>query len=293
MRDTFLRDLRYAWRTLRRAPVAAATIVVTVGLGLGLVAAVYTIVNMLIFNVDEVRNPHELFGVERGASAVAEATTFTRADYDALLRETNVFVDAFASTSDVTGLVEGVRREGRLVTGNFFRMLGVSAERGRAFTPADDEPGSAAVLVLSHRAWVQHYDSDPTVVGRTYRVNDTPFEIVGVMPDGFRGLEVIGSDFWVPLAQARTFEQPVVREGVFDSIGGLAIVGRLAPGVTAGEAQAQLGVWDSQREAERAPGGEQSAARLVLEPKNGTVPRPAEAFLVFSPLFLVFGLILM
>src|SRR5689334_24429311 len=91
--DAISRDARYAWRTLRRAPVAAATIVVTVGLGLGLVAAVYTILNMLIFNVDAVRNPHELFGVERGVSAVAEPTTFTRTEYDALLRETNVFAD--------------------------------------------------------------------------------------------------------------------------------------------------------------------------------------------------------
>ncbi|HXS78950.1 MAG TPA: hypothetical protein VN818_01650, partial [Gammaproteobacteria bacterium] len=56
--DSVARDLRYSWRTLRRAPLAAATIVVTVGLGLGLVAAIYTIVNMLIFNVDEVRSPH-------------------------------------------------------------------------------------------------------------------------------------------------------------------------------------------------------------------------------------------
>src|SRR5689334_23302045 len=193
--DGLSRDVRYAWRTLRRAPVAAATIVVTVGLGLGLVAAVYTILNMLIFNVDAVRKPTELFGVERGVSAVAEPTTFSRAEYDALLRETDVFVDAFASTGDVTALVEGVRREGRLVTGNFFGVLGVGAERGRAFTQADDEPGSAAVLVLSHRAWVQHYDGDATVVGRTYRVNGTPFEIIGVMPDGFRGLEIIAPDF--------------------------------------------------------------------------------------------------
>src|SRR5262245_46361598 len=98
MRDSLLRDVRYAWRTLRRAPLTSATIVVTVRLGLGLVAAVYTIVNTLIFNVDEVRNPHELFGVERGVSAVADPATFTRAEYDALRRETNVFVDAFAST---------------------------------------------------------------------------------------------------------------------------------------------------------------------------------------------------
>src|SRR4026208_1591884 len=106
MLDSLSRDIRYAWRTLRRAPVAAATIVVTVGLGLGLVAAVYRIGIVLIFKVDEVRNPHELFGVERGVGGVEDPAIFTRAEYDALLRETDVFVDAFASPGDNTALVE-------------------------------------------------------------------------------------------------------------------------------------------------------------------------------------------
>ena len=114
--DNPLRDVRYAWRTLRRTPVAAATIVATVGLGLGLVAAVYTVLNAVVFRVDEVRNPYELYAVERQRSAVAEPATFTRADYEALLRETSIFADAFASTSDVQAYIEGVRREGRLVT---------------------------------------------------------------------------------------------------------------------------------------------------------------------------------
>ena len=88
--DGLERDARYAWRTLRRAPLAAATIVVTVGLGLGLVAAVYTIVNSVVFSVDEVQSPHELFAVERARSGVAEPATFTRAELEALKRETNV-----------------------------------------------------------------------------------------------------------------------------------------------------------------------------------------------------------
>src|SRR5215207_1655288 len=103
--DTLARDLRYAWRTLRRAPLAAATIVVTVSLGLGLVAAVYTMLNAVVFRVDEVRNPYELYGVERERSAIAEPQTFTRAEYDALLRETDVFQSAFATSGDVQGLI--------------------------------------------------------------------------------------------------------------------------------------------------------------------------------------------
>jgi predicted permease len=282
------RDVRYAYRQLVRAPLAGLTIVATVGLGLGLVAAVYTILNAMVFRVDEVRNPHELFGVERQRSAIAAPEAFTRAQSDALLRETDVFADAFASTSDVSAWVEGLRREGRLVTGNFFTVLGVGAALGRVLTPSDDEPGRPPVLVLSHRAWVQHYAGDPGVLGRTYRVNGTLFQVVGVMPEGFRGLEVVAAaDFWAPLSLLDQLREPALRE----ESTGLGIVGRLKPGVSRGQALAALVAWDSQRVAET--GGERASAGLVLEPKLGTVPRPAEVLLVFMPLFFAFGLILM
>ena len=128
------------------------------GLGLGLVAAVYTILNAMVFRVDEVRNPHELFGVERQRSAIAQAESFTHEQYEALLRETNVFADAFASTADVSAWIEGVRREGRLVTGNFFDVLGVGAERGRALT----RRGRRARPPARHRA-------EPSRVGAALR----------------------------------------------------------------------------------------------------------------------------
>ena len=284
------RDVRYACRQLLRAPLAALTIVATVGLGLGLVAAVYTILNAMVFRVDEVRNPHELFSVERQPSAIAQAELFDYEQYEALLRDTNVFTDAFASTADVSVWIEGVRREGRVVTGNFFGVLGVGAEHGRALTASDDEPGRPPVLVLSHRAWVQHYDSDPAVVGSSYRVNGTLFQVVGVMPDGFRGLEIVAApDFWAPYSLADQ-----LRERPGEGSGGLTIVGRLAPGVSQGQALGQLIAWDAQRAAER--GGavdERAAPSLVLAPQLGTMPRPAEALLVFMPLFFAFGLILL
>jgi predicted permease len=287
--DGVVRDVRYACRTLFRAPLAAATIVVTVGLGLGLVAAVYTVLNALVFRVDEVRNPHEIFSVDRQRSATAEPAIFTPADYEALLRETRVFAAAFASTSDVHVLIEGVKREGRVVTGNFFGVLGVSAALGRVLTPSDDEPGSPPVVVLSHRAWVQHYDGDPGAVGRTYRVNGTSFQVIGVTPEGFRGLEVIAApDFWAPLSTFDLLRERGVREGS----DGLNLVGRLAPGVSSGQAQAQLVAWDAQRTSEERS-VERAASNLVLTPKLGTMPRPSDVALVFMPLFFAFGLILM
>jgi hypothetical protein len=186
--DSVLRDVRYALRSFLRAPLAAATIIATVGLGLGLVAAVYTMLNAMVFRVDEVRDPYELFGIERQQSAVAQPETYSLEQYETLLRETDVFSAAFASSPDVNAWIEGAKREGRLVTGNFFQVLGVGAERGRALTPADDEPGSPPVIVLSHRAWTQHFDSDAALLEGTYRVNGTAFRIVGVTPEGFRGL---------------------------------------------------------------------------------------------------------
>ncbi len=268
-----------------RAPLAALTIVVTVGLGLGLVAALYTILNAMVFRVDEVRDPHELFGVARPPSAIAQPEPLTRADYDALLRETDLFADAFASTGDVRW-VEGVRREGTAVTGNYFAVLGVAAERGRVLAPSDDEPGSLPVMVLSHRAWVQQYAADPGVVGLSLRVNGTLFEVIGVTPEDFRGLEVIAApDFWTPLSLLDR------ERGDRPEAPNLDVVGRLAPGVTQGQALAQLVGWDVRRAAER--GDDRSAAGLVLEPRRGTMPQPAQAMLLFMPLFFAFGLILL
>ena len=286
--ENLVRDLRYAIRSFLRAPLVALTIVATVALGLGLVAVVFTILNAFVFRVDEVRNPHELFAVERQRTANAQPETFTFAQYEALVRETNVFSDAFASTAADAAWIEGHRREGPLVTGNYFHVLGVSAALGRALAQSDDQPGSVPVIVLSHRSWSLHFGGDPGVLNRTVRVNGTRFRIVGVMPEGFRGLAAVAApDYWAPLSLFDEF-----RPGQLGSErrAGLHIVGRLKPGVTHDQAVAQLRVWDSLRATERS--SERSAASLVLEPRQGTVPLSTDVLLQFTPLFFAFGLIL-
>ena len=285
--ETVARDLRYAFRSFGRAPLATLTIIATVGLGLGLVAVVFTILHAYVFRVDEVRKPSELFAVERRQSSTAEPETFTRLQYETLVRETAVFSEAVATTRDVPAWIEGTRREGRLVTGNFFHVLGTSAARGRALTPADDEPGRPPVIVLSHRAWVQHYASDSGVLDRPMRVNGASFDVIGVMPEGFRGLEPVAApDFWAPLSLVDHFRPGQQgREGT----DGLAIIGRLQPGLTRAQALAQLLVWDSRNATEPST----RTASLRLEPRAGTVPLSIDAMLLFMPLFFAFGLILM
>ena len=269
----------------------ALTIVTTVGLGLGLVAAVFTLLNLMIFRVDEVRNPHELFAVERQQSANAEPERFTRAQYDALVRETSVFSETFASTPEIDAWIDGQRMEGPLVTGNFFHLLGVNAARGRTLTPSDDDPGAPPAIVLSHRAWSRYFSSDPGLLTRTVLLNGARVHVVGVMPEGFRGLTVFPPDYWAPISLISQFRPD--QKGREDAVG-IEIVGRLKTGLSRGQALGQLLVWDARPEARPAPSRiERPVTSLVLEPRRGTVPLSADVMVMFMPLFFAFGLILL
>ena len=174
-----------------------------------------------------------------------------------------------------------------LVTGNFFQVVRVDPVMGRALAPGDDEPGGNRVVVLSDRGWNRQFNRDPKVLGRTVLVRGEPFEIIGVMPAAFRGLEVSAPDLWAPLAQLGCF-QPADR-GREDSAG-VGIVGRLRPGVSMEAARAQIAAWDANRQARLA---DRRAETIVLVPRRGTLPQPLEAIALFTPLFFAFGLILL
>jgi predicted permease len=285
--DNTLRDVRFAVRSFRRAPLAAFTIVATIAIGLGVVAVLFTILNMFLFRVDTVPDISQMYAVERQRLANDERSPLTHAQFGALRRETGVFVDAYAALHDIDLRVDGRMMSVTLVSGNFFQVVGVGPVMGRALAPADDESGGAPVIVLSDRGWRRHFDRDPKVLGRTVLVGGAPFEIVGVMPGGFRGLEVSAPDFWAPLPQLAQF-QPGHRGGL-DSVG-VGIIGRLKPGVSMESARAQIAAWDSNRGA--AAAGDRGDT-IVLLPRRGTLPQPGEALAIFTPLFLTFGLILM
>ena len=198
--DQTIRDILYALRTFKRAPLVACTIVSTVALGLGLVAVAFTVLNALVFRVDAVPDVDEMFAVTRPRTSEGELP-FTRAQFDALRRETSVFADAYAEVSQLPSRVDGRLIFGTFVTGNFFQVLRVNAAMGRALTLADDEPSAGQpVMVLSHRGWDRLFARDPAVLGRRLVVNGFTFEIVGVMPEGFRGLTVAPDDYWAPLS---------------------------------------------------------------------------------------------
>lgn len=168
--DNTIRDIVYALRTFRRAPLVAFTIVSTVAVGLGLVGVAFTVLNAFLFRVDAVPDVHEMFAVVRRTASDEGRQHFTRAQFDALRRETAIFADAFAQVPQVDSRLDGRLMRGTFVTGNFFHVVGVGAAVGRALTPADDDPSSAQpAIVLSHRGWDRLFARDPAILGRQLR----------------------------------------------------------------------------------------------------------------------------
>jgi predicted permease len=306
--DNLTRDIVYAFRTFRRAPLAALTIVATVALGLGVVAVVFTVYTLFFLRVDAVRSPDELFAVELMRSTDSgeeEQVPLARPEYDALRRETSVFADMAAMLDGGPPHVEGQLARSFLVTGNFFHVLGVQAALGRPLLPEDDQrSGGEPVVVLSHAGWHKLFQGERSVIGRRVMIGRAPLEIVGVMPDGFRGLSVTPPDYWAPLALAAQFRD--AREEAIP----LEVIGRLKPGVAPEAAAAAVSAWATGRgdlppsragrtsasPAEALGGGGQTSTRRPLRAslaaRQGTLS--SDGFgVVFAPLFFAFGLILL
>ncbi|HKE84440.1 MAG TPA: ABC transporter permease [Vicinamibacterales bacterium] len=286
--DALARDVAYAWRTFQRAPLAAATIVGTVALGLGLITIVFTLFNFGFLRVDAVRNPHELYSVQEPDGSDRVSRPLTRADYDAIRTETSAFADVAAILRPVRTRIDGRVVSGALVTGNFFEMVGVDAALGRTLTRDDDRMIGRPTVVLSHRSWRKIFDGDPHVIGRTVRINGVQFEVAGVLPEDFRGLALGPPDYWAPLALAGQ-----LRDG-YEKPEAIAVdvVGRLAPGTSREAAAAALSVWASRRaDRPHVPG---RPTVITLRPRSGALSESLLGIVaVATPLFFAFGLVLM
>src|SRR5262245_4481465 len=150
--DNTIGDLRYALRTFRRAPLAALTIVVTVAIGLGVVAVLFTVLNVLLFRTDSVPGVTEIYAVERPPQANGDLSKFTRQQFEALRSETNVFTEAYAALNGVVLRVDGRVMAVNLVSASFFRVVSVKPIMGRVLSAADDDrAGGTPALVLSDK----------------------------------------------------------------------------------------------------------------------------------------------
>ena len=249
--DSIWQDLRYGVRLLRRNPTFAVVAIATLALGTGANTAIFELVNAVRLRTLPVVDAQQLVEVridthDKGLTGrfMSQRPFFTEPLLRRVSETQQVFSSMFAYASISLDLATGGESrpvQGIWVTGDFFPTLGVSARVGRVLTPGDDRPGCGAPgAVLSDAFWRRHFGADPSAIGRTLSLNGHPFEVIGVTPPSFFGVEVgRGFDVAIPLCA-----EPIVR-GEQTGIGKtdvwfLDVLGRLKPGVTAEQASAQL-----------------------------------------------------
>ncbi|HEV7518877.1 MAG TPA: ABC transporter permease [Thermoanaerobaculia bacterium] len=234
-----LHDIGYACRSLRRDPGFALAALLTLALGIGAAAAVFSVVNAVLLK------PLPFAGQDRLAVVWAAqwkrdytAIECSYPDYRDWKAQNKVFTDLAAlSTSNIgmslTGRGEPVQVDAATVTANLFPVLGVAPVLGRGFLAEEDRLGGRRVAVLGHHLWEEAFGRDPRVVGRQIRLNGDSYTVVGVMPASFH--YPLGADLYVPLVPALGKENSELR-----LYRGLKAIGRLRPGATMRQATAEM-----------------------------------------------------
>jgi macrolide transport system ATP-binding/permease protein len=241
----FLQDIRFTFRTLARRPVFFAGAVLSLALGIGANSAIFSCVNAILLRPLPVEEPARLVAVYSTAAQVpGELMGVSYPNYLDLRESNDAFSDLLVYRPVPMRLELGEGTEsltGEMVSGNYFRILGVRPALGRTFLPDEDAtPGTHPVVVLSHRLWEDRFGSDTGILGKTVRLNGTRFTVIGVAPAGFNGLGVLGSpDLWVPTMMHSQVLFGRIAEW-FDDRDALILncVGRLEPGSSLERAQA-------------------------------------------------------
>ncbi len=244
-----IRDLRFAFRQLFKAPAFTISAVTVLALGIGVNTAVFTLVHRLFFAPPAYANPHEM--VQLFSQDKKDPKKFRGFSYPTYLdiREQNtVLSDVMSFNLALVGLGQkgDTRRAfSAIVTSNYFSVLGVPLARGRAFLSEEETPGhNTPVAIVSYSYWQKH-DLDPSLLGSQLMINGRSFTIVGVTPKGFVGtMQILSPEVWLPMSVydqvANDFESEN-KSAIEDRKGTqLRIMGRLKSGMTATAARPAL-----------------------------------------------------
>jgi predicted permease len=251
--ENLFRDLRYGLRMLAKNPGFTAVAVITLALGIGANTAIFTLVNALLLRSLPVQKPDELVllghGLDRGLVGEPQRGSwelFSYTFYQQLREDNRVFqgVCAFGSFQHELSVRVGntaTSIPGKLVSGNYFSVLGVHPLLGRVLAPEDDSARAAPAAVISYHFWSKQFSQDASILGKAVDVNGVAFTIVGVTPPGFFGetLQSDPPDLWLPLA---TQPQVMQQESLLTPQGPywLSILGRLKAHTTLQQAQANV-----------------------------------------------------
>jgi predicted permease len=252
-------NLRYALRWLRRSPGFAAVAILSLGLGIGVNTAMFSLVDAVLLRPLPVEDPSSLADVFTSSSDGDEYATTSFPDFLDVKAQNTVFRDMLAYTPMFAPLSLGDRARlviGQLVTSNHFDMLGVRPAVGRMLQPADDAPGAERVVVIAHQMWRSDFGGDPGVVGRALQLRGQPYTIVGVAPQSFTGLvPLIAPELWLPIAYVEEVEPAGINDNIpspgrtrIERRGSRSffVKGRMKRGVTATQANANVALIASQ-----------------------------------------------
>jgi putative ABC transport system permease protein len=230
-------DLRYALRSLRRRPLLVVVAVAVLAIGIGASTAVFSVVDAVLLRPLPFADAGRLVVAwQRSPDNSVPFIEVSYPDYLDWRQQARTFESMAIIPTVNSGFVlageEPLQVQGRLVSGNFFDVLGVRARLGRPLRPDDDRVGADRVVVLGHGLWQRRFGADRAVIGRKIVVDGTPMEVVGVMPPAFRYPPK--AEMWTPVVPA--IPEAVANRGVCWAI----VVGRLGPGARLAQAQAEL-----------------------------------------------------
>ncbi len=253
---TILQDVRYALRQLRKAPGFTITAILTLALGIGANTAIFTLVHAVMLKSLPVANPSQLYRIGDNDDCCVYGGLqnegwglFSYGLYQYIRANTPQFEEIAAFQANEPEI--SVRRAGssaaaetfpsEFVSGNYFSTFGLRPFAGRLLTPQDDTAGATPVVVMSYRAWQEHYGLDPSVVGASFMANGNPFTVAGIAPTGFFGdrLREDPPEFYLPLA----FEPLLNQESSIlhvDNQHWLYLIGRMKPGMQPSQVESQL-----------------------------------------------------
>lgn len=250
--ETLWQDVRFGVRTLVKSPVFTLAAAISLALGIGVNTTIFTLVNAVFLNPLPVERASDLVGVftvdERNQGPFTNLLQTSYPNYRDYRDKNEVFTGLAASLPGLgASLALGSDPQQvnvELVTGNYFDLLGVRPALGRFFAAGDDQkPGGHPIAVLSHGLWQRRFGGAADALGRTFTLNGTSFTVIGVVPQNFKGVNALfGPDLWVPTMMYATVLPVQFRQWVEDRRALLMnIAGRLKPGVTIEQAEAQLG----------------------------------------------------
>jgi hypothetical protein len=231
-------DVQYALRSIATKPLFYSVVILTLALGIGANAAIFTVVNGVLLQPLPYPHPERLMmvwthnplqGFEKDVGTYPNFEDWRRAS-----RSFERMSAYFGASVTLTGSGDPAQLRGARVTPEFFETMGVVPVHGRAFSSANGQAGGERVVVLAHGLWMRRFGADASIVGRPVVLDGVPHDVIGVMPASFT--HPADAELWMPLAPVGRFEELFAARGSY----WLTIVGRLKPAVTRVAAQYEM-----------------------------------------------------